>query len=415
MPASGTYRVAIAGAQHSMGGHTIAPDGLRLDMRPFRAMALDPVTGILTVGSGALWADVIPFLNRYGRAVATMQSDNAFSVGGSLSVNCHGWQHNQPPIAATVESFRLLLANGALVRCSRTENGELFSLALGGYGLFGVILDARLRTVPNEVYVYRRVLTSADGYLAEYEKHVDRNSLARLVYGRLNVTEEDFLRHVTLNYFERVRRAPADYPLHTPGLTNVKRGVFLASKRNAYGKQLRWDTEQTFGQTQIGHQFSRNEIMNESPALYLNRASGRTDILHEYFIPRATFGAFVAALRQRVPRHQADLLNVTIRNVYADHDTFLQYAPAERFAFVLFFDQAMTPAAERDMAALTHELIADAQRLGGAYYLPYRLHATPAQFAAAYPMSAAFFAKKRQYDSSEVFQNAFYQRYGRGR
>ena len=81
-----------------------------------------------------------------------MQSNNAFSVGGSLSVNCHGWQFDRPPIASTVESFRLMQADGTIVRCSRKENQELFSLALGGYGLFGIILDAELRVVPNERY-----------------------------------------------------------------------------------------------------------------------------------------------------------------------------------------------------------------------------------------------------------------------
>ena len=50
--------------------------------------------------------------------------------------------------------------------------------------------------------------------------------------------------------------------------------------------------------------------------------------------------------------------------------------------------------------------------LGGRYYLPYRLHATKAQFQRAYPQAAEFFAKKREYDPQELFQNQFYLRYG---
>jgi FAD/FMN-containing dehydrogenase len=403
--------VAIAGAQHSMGGHTLAPGGIRLDMRPFRALHFDTATRLLTVGSGAYWAEVIPYLNRYGRAVATMQSDNAFSIGGSLSVNCHGWQPNQPPIAATVESLRVLLADGRLLRCSRQENAELFGLVLGGYGLFGIILDAQLRTVPNEVYRYHRQAIPAARYLPAYRRHVDANPQVHLAYGRLNVTKEHFLEEATLNYFVTERAAPAGQPLTEPGLTELKRAVFVGSKQDAYGKQLRWDLEQVFTRAQVGEEFSRNQIMNESPALYLNRSAGQTDILHEYFIPARHFDAFRRALQRRIPRHQADLLNVTLRNVYADHDTFLPYAREEVFGFVLFFNQALSSAAEADMSRLTRELISEARQFGGTYYLPYRLHATPAQLQEVYPKFPDFLRLKGKYDPKGRFQNKFYQQY----
>jgi FAD/FMN-containing dehydrogenase len=340
-----------------------------------------------------------------------MQSDNAFSVGGSLSVNCHGWQPNQPPIAATVVALRVLLADGRVLTCSRTQNQQLFSLVLGGYGLLGIILEAQLRTVPNEQYSYHRVYAPAATYLAQYTRHIDRNPRVRLAYGRLNVTPENFLEDVMLNYFEREGAAPRGGSLEEPGLTDLKRAIFLGSKRDGYGKQLRWNMERTFTRTQVGNQFSRNQIMNESPALYLNRSAGQTDILHEYFIPRRNFDAFRQALQRIVPRHQADLLNITLRNVYPDQDTFLPYAREEMFGFVMFFNQDITPAAEQDMQRLTRELIDEATRLDGVYYLPYRLHATPAQLTRAYPMMPEFLRLKQHYDPAGLFQNTFYQHY----
>ena len=51
------------------------------------------------------------------------------------------------PIIADVESFTLLDADGRELNCSRSENSELFRLAIGGYGLFGVITSLRLRLV----------------------------------------------------------------------------------------------------------------------------------------------------------------------------------------------------------------------------------------------------------------------------
>ena len=162
--------VSIAGARHSMGGQTIAPGGIRVNMLPLRSMELDEKSDSLHVDAGALWADVIPYLDRHGRSVEVMQSDNSFTVGGSLSVNCHGWQYGRPPIASTVESFHLMTADGNVVQCSRTENKELFSLALGGYGLFGIILDADLHVVKNERLRLEQVVVPLDSAMTSFER-----------------------------------------------------------------------------------------------------------------------------------------------------------------------------------------------------------------------------------------------------
>ena len=61
---------------------------------------------------------------------------------------------------------------------------------------------------------------------------------------------------------------------------------------------------------------------------------------------------------------------------------------------------------------MTGSLIDAALAVGGRYYLPYRLHATPAQFHRAYPRAVEFFRRKRQHDPGELFQNRFYEAYG---
>src|ERR1700722_10396222 len=52
-------KISIAGARHSMGGHTISRDGVVIDMLPFNRMELDETAGILRVQSGARWHDII--------------------------------------------------------------------------------------------------------------------------------------------------------------------------------------------------------------------------------------------------------------------------------------------------------------------------------------------------------------------
>jgi len=83
------------------------------------------------------------------------------------------------------------------------------------------------------------------------------------------------------------------------------------------------------------------------------------------------------------------------------------------YSFVMLFYQPRTEEGDRQMAAMTEELVDAALRAGGRHDLPYRLHATEEQFHEAYPQAREFFELKRVYDPQERFQNQFYLKYGR--
>ena len=118
-------------------------------------------------------------------------------------------------------------------------------------------------------------------------------------------------------------------------------------------------------------------------------------------------------MRAIITVHQANLLNVTVRSVNKDPDTFLRYADQPMIAFVMLFVQETTDEGERAMKVLTKDLIDAAILHDGSYYLTYRLHATVEQFDRAYPQGRDFFLKKREYDPMELFQNHFYLKYAK--
>ncbi len=406
-------RLSIAGARHSQGGHTVAPGGLVLNMLPFKAMTLDAEKRLLRVQAGALWSDILPVLDRQGLSVAVMQSDNNFSVGGSLSVNCHGWAHDRPPIASTVESLRVLTAEGTIVTCSRNERADLFTHVLGGYGLFGVILEAELRVVPNELCTLERIETPVETYVTTLGSIDAAGGPPAMLYGRVCVAPDPFLTKAIITVARRAAVQPVPLPPLRPSETGgLDRLVFRGSVGSGYGKELRWDAEKRL-QPWLDSPITRNQLLNGSVALYENRSDSTTDIVHEYFVPPAAFPAFLDQVREIVPKHPADLLNLTVRGVRADPDTVLRYADRDLLALVMYFNQPRTAEGDRALVPMTQGLIDAALSLGGRYYLPYRLHATKEQFAAAYPMGAAFFATKRRFDPSELFQNRFYSTYGR--
>jgi FAD/FMN-containing dehydrogenase len=407
-------KISIAGARHSMGGHTIYPGGIVIDMLPFSRMELDATNLILHVQAGARWSDVLEFLNKRGLSVEVMQSNDDFSVGGSISVNCHGWQFNHAPIACTVQSFRLMLANGKIVNCSRTDNSELFSLALGGYGLFGIILDVDLHVVPNEKYKIERLIIPTSDYTKVFaQKTADTNDVA-MVYGRLNITPNNFLKDGTLNIFHRT--TATNFLVSSLGEAKyfeLKRIVFRGSADSDYGKDLRWQAETMFDSYLSGNFFQRNEILFDPATMFQDHSQKTTDILVEYFVSPKEFEPFLEELRKIVPANHGDLLNVTVRDVNKDTDTFLRYADKNMLSLVMLFSQTRDAAGEAQMSKMTQEMVAAVLRHEGKYYLPYRLHATPEQFFEAYPQAKKFFELKRKYDPSELFQNEFYLKYGK--
>jgi FAD/FMN-containing dehydrogenase len=403
--------VSIAGARHSMGGQTIVPDGIQINMLPLKSMMLDEQTDLLHVDTGARWADVIPYLDRHGRSIGVMQSDNNFTVGGSLSVNCHGWQYGRPPIASTVESIHVMKADGTVLRCSRTENKELFSLALGGYGLFGIILDADLHVVKNERLKMKQEVVPLDHAMASFDETLRTSGTPSMFYARLNITPNRMFDDVLITTFYPEQ---GDIPkLTDPKLLELRRAVFHASIGSAFGKEVRWEAETKVAPHLAGTVFSRNQLLDESADWFLDRSDATTDILHEYFVPPDSAVPFLKQARTILRAHHQDLLNVTVREVQTDDDTFLRYADKPTIAFVMFFDQRRTASADEDMAHLTRELVDTALRFGGRYYLPYRLHASGNEFRAAYPQAEEFFRLKRKYDPDDLFENQLYLKYGK--
>ena len=394
-----------------MGGHTMYPNGIVLNMRPYKEMQLDTINNVLTIGSGALWENAINYLDKFHKSIAVMQAFSSFSIGGSISVNGHGWQKNLPPISSSIISFTLMNHRGEILNCSRTENKELFRLVIGGYGLFGIILDVKLKVVENETLQFKYIRLSPENYVTTFQKFITENPKVKLVFGRLRISEKQFLEEATLNYFEKIDEKPL--PLSKYGKSNEKSKnlVFRSTVNSEYGKRLRWDLETGMNKVSKNETFSRNNLLNDNVTLIENKDANSTDILQEYFIPERHFTKYINELKSVLPNKQIDLLNITIRGVYKDSDSYLNYARENVFGFVFLFNQKKNIHDEEEMKKLTEQLVKVAIKCEGTYYLPYRLHIDKETFRIVYPQGDEFFKLKSKYDPNGIFKNKFYEHY----
>jgi FAD/FMN-containing dehydrogenase len=409
--ASAGRPVAMGGARHSMGGQSLPRNGIAAS---FAAAAIDPdrEKRIYRVSAGARWRDVIRVLDPIGFSPAVTQSNHDFSIGGTLSVNAHGWPVPFGPFGSTVRRFRIMLADGSVLTCSSTENAELFRLAVGGYGLFGIVIDAELAMAENSLLTRVSELMNADAFAPRFVARASDPSV-RMLYGRLSVAREGFLREALLVAYAPAPQQPVRLPSpkNSSAFALVSREIFRAQIGSERGKRARWMAE-TRLMPKVGQvALTRNTLLNEPVAALADRDSSRTDILHEYFVPPDRLNDFLAACREIIPAHRQELLNVTLRYVDADSSSVLTYAPQARIAAVMLFVQKRTAEADDDMRAMTVKLIDRTLAVGGSYYLPYRLHATREQLRAAYPRLDEFITAKRRYDPQLRFRNALWDSY----
>ncbi|MEZ4104074.1 MAG: FAD-binding oxidoreductase [Candidatus Paceibacterota bacterium] len=420
-------KITPAGERHSMGGQSFSRGGLVLDMRGFNDIKVDEENMTMTVQSGISWKQAQAVLDPIGLAVKAMQSINLFTVGGTLSVNAHGIEHNPGQVGPTVRSMRVMLADGNIKKVSPTENKELFSAVLGGYGLSGIILDVEFDIVKNDVYEWKTDYIDYTEFNDFYNKNVVDNKNVGLMYARMSISPNSYLKEVAVHRYVTPSVEIEPKPLGDAKIIWFKRLIFNLSKTGDFGRWLRWTVEKnvepgyhnciTRNNAMTGTNdeicvASRNQKMNQSME-YLDTKIKDTNILNEYFIPKEHTVDFLDGLRNIVDETDVNLLNVTLRIVTKDDLSALPYAKDDRIAYVLYFNQKLTEEDSQKMEKATVKLIDLATSLGGTYYLPYQLYYSPKQLRAAYPEIDDFFALKRKYDPNELFTNSFYEKYGR--
>jgi FAD/FMN-containing dehydrogenase len=408
--------VSIAGKRHSMGGQAFFENALVLDMMHFnRILSLDESAKILTVQSGATWHDIQLFLNAKKLAVKAMQSTDIFTVGGSLSVNAHGMDHTAGALASTVRSFTILLADGTIQKVTRDTNAELFNAAIGGYGLFGVILEVELEVTDNVLY---QLDVSHIKYMEfpDFFKKVAQNHTYDLLYAHLSSSPFSFFQDMIVYGYKKVPGTePVVTPLRKVSLVNMRRFLLNLSKKRTYAQIVKWLLEKYIDPyialpLKRERFISRNQVMHDSVEYLENVLSHETDILQEYFIPQHRFVEFIADIREILKKRKALVLNASVR-VVPRESILLNYAPQDMFALVLYLNQQVTPGALESMKQLTQELINLVLQYGGTFFLPYQLYFTKEQLHKAYPSVATFFELKKKYDPSLIFMNYFYAKY----
>lgn len=109
-------------------------------------ISFDRLNGIIECESGVLLSEILEVIVPQGYFLYVTPGTKFITVGGAIASDVHGKNHHSEGcFSSWVTEFSIMNEKGTVLTCSRTENAELFWSTVGGMGLTGIILSAKLK------------------------------------------------------------------------------------------------------------------------------------------------------------------------------------------------------------------------------------------------------------------------------
>ena len=137
------------GNGRSYGDVALNPGGRLLHTRGLdRFMAFDAHTGVIECEAGVLLDDIIGVALPRGWFLPVTPGTRFVTVGGAIANDVHGKNHHRAgTMGHHVLGLELLRSDGERITCSPQQRPDWFAATVGGLGLTGLILTARLQLV----------------------------------------------------------------------------------------------------------------------------------------------------------------------------------------------------------------------------------------------------------------------------
>ncbi|MFI5839646.1 D-arabinono-1,4-lactone oxidase [Catenuloplanes sp. NPDC051500] len=163
-------RVKPVGTGHSFTAAALADD-IQVDLRKMTGLiSVDRAARLVTVQAGTDLFLLNEELAKHGLAMPNLGDINVQTIAGAISTGTHGTGAGYGCLSTFVEGLTLVTGSGAVVRCSASDDPDLFHAARVGIGALGVITEVTLRCV--DAFVLRaheapELLTDVLGSLDE--------------------------------------------------------------------------------------------------------------------------------------------------------------------------------------------------------------------------------------------------------
>jgi decaprenylphospho-beta-D-ribofuranose 2-oxidase len=369
-------------------------------------LSFNQQTGLLHCQAGVTFDTILADFMPRGWFLPVTPGTRFISVGGAIASDIHGKNHHvDGTFSNHLIFFHLLTATGEIVKCSLTENTELFKLTCGGMGLTGIILDAAFCLKP-VASAYLKQTTLKAGSLSEvmelFNAHAKvSNSVAwidclksgkqmgrsLLMLGEF-ASADELHGKLKANPFTIHKASKLNVPFHFPSFTlntySVKAFNFLY-----YNKQMKKEMHNVVHYAPF--YYPLDSLLN------WNRIYGKKGFTqYQFVLPIESSATGIAAiLKYIVDNGKASFLSV-LKLFGKQDENYLRF-PMEGYTLALDFK--ISP----DLWQFLNELDAMVADFGGRVYLTKDVRMSADFLRRTYPQAEAFISGINKYDPKGIF------------
>ena len=366
----------------------------------------DEIRGLLRVQSGVLLSEIIEAFLPRGWFLKVTPGTKLITVGGAIASDVHGKNHHIAGcFSECVESFTLLLPDNTILKCSRSENIELFRATCGGMGLTGVILEAEIylkKVTSNRIQqttIKTQNLEDTFEAFEEYKEHPYSvawiDCLAKSdALGRCLLTVGDFAEDHCYDYKDKNKiEVPFNFPSFSLNKLSVQAFNFL------YYQKVRSNISQ--------QRVSVDSFFYPLDAVgHWNKIYGKQGFVqYQFILPKASSFEGLKIILEEIAKSGMGSFLAVLKLYGAENDNFLSF-PMEGYSLALDFK------IQTGLFELLEKLDKIVVEFGGRIYLAKDARMSKEVFEKGYPMLSQFKAIREKYNLTDKLKSMQSERLG---
>lgn len=371
-----------------------------------RLIAFDEKMGLLTCESGVLLAEVVEVFLTKGWFLSVTPGTKLITVGGAIASDVHGKNHHLAGcFSSSVESFKLQMPNGDVLKCSRSSNVELFLATCGGMGLTGIILEASfyLKRVKSQWIEQTTIKTvNLSETFKAFEKYESQTYSVAWIdclakndqLGRSLLMVGDFSDDGDLNYKPKKNKSvPFDFPSFALNRLSV----------NVFNALYYWKASSGASQQKVGVDsffYPLDAVQN------WNRIYGKNGFVQfQFILPKAQSLEGMTRILEKISASGMGSFLAVLKLYGAQNENWLSF-PMEGYSLALDFK--MRPG----LVEFLHLLMDIVVSYQGRVYLAKDALVSKEHFDQGYPKADCFRDLRQRLELNQYFQSLQSQRLG---